>query len=104
MVKRWLLGLALLFVAGAWEDILPGLDAWMTEVTAGTLPLSDADQDAGDGFVLSEAPAEAVLQCEVPPSQVRGEESCGLDSEDPSVREPLWIFLIPHVPISSQPA
>jgi hypothetical protein len=61
------LALVLVFVAGAWEDILPGiedLDIGPWSVPADELPSSDADEDAGDGFVLTQVPPENVLLAE----------------------------------------
>lgn len=104
MVKRSLIGLALLFVAGAWEDILPGLEPGTPEHLAGELPPSDADQDAGDGFVLSQVVPEAVLQCEIPSAPGREPQYSDLDPEDPAVRDPLILSPIPHVPISARHA
>lgn len=100
--KRAWLGqalLAFLFVVGAWEDILPGLEAWPSRRIEGPLPQSDADEDAGDGFVLSEVAPEAVLHCEIPMAPERDPQFFTLETDDSAIREPLILCHISHVPI-----
>jgi hypothetical protein len=98
------LALVLVFVAGAWEDILPGvedLDLGSWSIPIDSLPASDADQDAGDGFVLSQVPPESVLLAESAVA-FRVLVRIGLVIHDEqSAHLPLFIRRILHVPIAA---
>ena len=86
--------LILLFVVGAWEDILPGLDGIHPPPVSGGLP---PGEDDGPGSDVS--PAEAVLVCDVPHPPVLLRVFAPVACVDRNVREPLFVFSISHVPI-----
>ena len=96
--------LALVFVAGAWEDVLPGiedLDPGSWSMPLGALPSSDADEDAGDGFVLSRIPPENVLMAESAVA-FRVPLTIGLVVHgEQSLHHPLFVRRILHVPIAA---
>jgi hypothetical protein len=67
--------LALAFVAGSWEDILPGIEQVVYEDAPSSasfpvrsIPAAPSGDDAGDGFAWGFAPLEQVLISEVDPA------------------------------------
>jgi hypothetical protein len=97
--------LSLVFVAGAWEDILPGINGidcheppWGASLPAGSIPSSDADDDAGDGFVLHVSPPEQILITEADAAMPIPLHSQVLQSLSQDVPPSIFVRRIPHVP------
>ena len=92
--------LALVFVTGTWEDILPGIDHPLELLRSDDVErTSDVDGEAGDGLVLSQLPLEPVLIAE---AGLSDQVSVGyrlLPGKDPDARLPHFLRLILHVPI-----
>lgn len=91
--------LVLVFVAGAWEDILPGLDCLKPAVSE-SIPVSDADY-GGHGFVLTQVPAEMVLITE---SELHLQVSQEVGQHEPAesrARLPVILRRILHVPLAA---